>query len=83
MITKAKLVFQISLIILLTVLLCFTALPSSSVSAATSLSLSLYTGSPGTTVNVTGSFNTVNNGVATITFNDTYMGLATISSGSF
>jgi hypothetical protein len=83
MITKAKSLFQISLIILLTVLMFFSASSSSSVSAATGITLSTYTGSPGDSVSISGTFDTVVSGAAIITFNDMYIGLVTISSGSF
>jgi hypothetical protein len=83
MMVKVKPAFQIFFITLLSILLLFAMQIPVQVFAATSLSLSSNTGSPGTTINVTGSFDTVNNGVATITFNDTYMGIATISSGHF
>jgi len=83
MIKKAKLVFQIPLIILLAVSLFLSTLPLSSVSAATGITLSTYTGSPGDTVTISGTFDTVTSGVAIITFNNTYIGLAPISSGSF
>ncbi|NLL89774.1 MAG: hypothetical protein GX226_01510 [Dehalococcoidales bacterium] len=83
MIKKAKLVFKIPLIILLAVSLFLSALPVSPVSAATGITLSTYTGSPGNTVTISGTFDTVTSGAAIITFNDIYIGLAPISSGSF
>ncbi len=83
MFTKVKRVFQIPLILLLAVLMFFSALPSFSVSAATGITLSVYSGSPGATVTISGTFDTVANGAAIITFDDVYIGLVTISSGSF
>ena len=83
MYTRAKQIFRVFSGILIALLLFFALLPLSPVSATTSLSLSSNTGSPGTLITITGSFDTVSNGAATISFNGIYMGLATITSGSF
>ncbi len=83
MITKVKSVFLIPLIVLLTVFTLFSTLSASSVSAAAGIVLSSDKGYPGETITISGSFNTVNSGLATITFNDSYMGLVNISSGYF
>jgi hypothetical protein len=82
MFTKAKTVFRFFPAILIS-LLFFSLLPISPVSATTGFTLSKYSGSPGDTITISGTFDTVSTGAAAITFNNIYMGLATISSGSF
>ncbi len=83
MITKAKSVFRIPLIILLSVLMLFSLLPSSLVSADTEETLSQYSGSPGDMVDISYTFGSVTSGLAVITFNGIYLGSATISNGTF
>lgn len=84
MITKVKSVFQILLIILLSVLMLFSFLPSSLVSAVdTEETLSQYSGSPGDMVNISYTFGSVTSGLAVITFNGIYLGSAPISDGTF
>ncbi|MDD4873650.1 MAG: hypothetical protein PHE15_01570 [Dehalococcoidales bacterium] len=80
MFLKAKQVFRPFPVIFILALLFITSLP---VSAASNITLSSNTGAPGSTITVTGSFDTVTTGAATISFNGTYMGLANISAGSF
>ncbi len=83
MLINVKLVFASVPIVFCALLMLFASLPHSQVSAATGFTLSTYTGSPGDTVTISGTFDTVTSGLATIIFDGSYIGTSSISNGSF